>query len=188
MHPEVFSCVSNHIGIVPLFQILHLFTNPMIFVSQCFLLDQTPAVFGLKVHGFKVNAAFFYLMYLCFYSILLDVYSGLFNLAYSIALYRLVPKFGNWVTRVVGVKWTNAAAFVIYFISQYSQILIGHEIRENFYDWNIYQVSTISLVSYFPRSPSISSISIILFSALRYSTADHCLEHYACSSSLSFSC
>mmetsp|Transcript_10722 Transcript_10722/g.18263 ORF Transcript_10722/g.18263 Transcript_10722/m.18263 type:complete len:894 (-) Transcript_10722:135-2816(-) len=121
-------------------RILHLFTNPMIFVSQCFLLDQTPAVFGLKVHGFKVNAALFYLMYLCFYSFLLDVYSGFFNLAYSILFYSLFPKFGNWVTRVVGVKWTNAAAFVIYFISQYSQILIGHNIRENFYDWNIYHL------------------------------------------------
>lgn len=154
-----FFCVSNHIGTLPLFQILHLFTNPMIFVSQCFLLDQTPAVFGLKVHGFKVNAAFFYLLYLCFYAFLLDVFSGFINLAYSIFLYSLVPKFGNWVTRVVGVKWTNATAFVIYFISQYSQILIGHEIIENFYDWNIYHVSTDFPCLLFSSAnfPSISS-------------------------------
>ena len=143
----------------------------MIFVSQCFLLDQTPAVFGLKVQGRKVNAAFFYLMYLCFYSFLLDVYSGFVNLAYSIFFYSLVPKFGNWVTRVVGVKWTNSVAFLIYLISQYSQILLGHELRENFYDWNIYQVSIdFPCQLFFSQTFPVSHRSIILFSSLLFNS------------------
>ena len=136
----------------------------MIFVSQCFLLDQTPAAFGLTVKGFKVNAAFFYLMYLCAYSFYLDTYSGAFNLVYSIFLYSLIPRFGNWVTKVVGVKWTNAVAFIIYFISQYSQILFGHQIREGFYDWNIYHVSTDFPCQIFSsQTLPVSHRSILLF-------------------------
>jgi len=135
---------SNVRHVDSLNRILHLFTNPLIFVSQCFLLDRTPAVFGLTFslfgNVFKVNAGFFYILYLSIYAFLLDTYSGVAHLVYITALYRLVPSFGNWVTRVVGVRFTNMTAFALYIFGQYSQILFGHEIREDFYDWNIYQL------------------------------------------------
>ena len=127
------------------FQILHLFTNPLIFVSQCYLLDLTPAFFGLefKLFGitFKVNAAFFYLLYLVVYTFLLDTLSGFFHIIYVVFIFGFVPDFGKWVTRVVGVKMTNITAFFLYLFGQFSQILFGHWGREDFYDWNIYQVS-----------------------------------------------
>lgn len=125
-------------------RVLHLFTNPLIFVSQCFLLDQTPAVFGLTINLFgktyKLNAAMFYLSYLAIYSLLLDTITGIVHLAYVIFFFNLVPDYGKWVTRNVGVKYTNITAFFLYLFGQFSQILYGHEIREDFYDWNLYQI------------------------------------------------
>ena len=128
-----------------LLQILHLFTNPLIFVSQSFLLNLTPALFGLTFNlfgkEFKVNAAFFYLAYLCTYSFLLDAFSGFFHMLYMVFFFSLVPNYGAWVTRVVGVRLTNITAFGLYLFGNFSQILYGHEVRENFYDNNFYQVS-----------------------------------------------
>lgn len=122
-------------------RILHLFTNPMIYVSQAYLLSLTPTLAGdIAIGNFKFNAAGIYFCFLTIYSFLLDWYSGIFNMIYLIVLHHLHPSMGRWVTRVVGEKSTNRTVFLIYLFSQYIQILYGHEIREGFYDWSIYQL------------------------------------------------
>lgn len=128
----------------PLNRILHLFTNPLIFVSQSFLLNQTPALFGLTFglfgKEFKVNVAFFYLTYLCTYSFLLDTLTGFFHLIYMVGFYYLVPNYGRWVTKVVGVRFTNITAFGLYLFGQYSQVVFGHLVLEDFYDRNLFHI------------------------------------------------
>ena len=109
-------------------------------------MDQTPSIFGLSIQlpfgiDFKFNAGGLYFSYLAIYAFMLDVTSGVFHLIYLLFFYRYVPSFGKWVTRVVGEKATNRTAFALYLFGQFSQIIYGHLGRENFYDWNIYQVS-----------------------------------------------
>ena len=140
-------------------QILHLFTNPLIFISQSYLLDQTPSLFGLSsiklpfgAH-FKFNACGFYFSFLVIYTFMLDFTSGVFHLVYLLFFYSFVPSFGRWVTRIVGVKSVNLLTLLLYLFGQFSQIIIGHLGGEDFYDWNIYQVSRLSsfLSFWFPQ-------------------------------------
>merc|ERR1712045_285474 len=126
-------------------RIWHLWTNPLIFVSQTYLLDQTPSLFGLSIPlpifgKFKFNAGGFYLSYLALYSFYLDTSSGFVHLIYLLFFYSLVPSFGKYVNRLVGPKAASRFAFAIYIFAQGSQILYGHLGREDFYDWNFYQL------------------------------------------------
>lgn len=126
-------------------RILHLFTNPLIYVSQTYLLDKTPSLFGISIDlpyfgKFKFNAGGFYFSYLVIYTFILDLFPGLVHLLYLLFLYSLVPSFGKWITRIVGPKSANLTAFFLYLFGQVSQIIFGHLMGEDFYDWNIYQL------------------------------------------------
>jgi len=126
-------------------RILHLFTNPLIFIAQSYLLDLTPPLFGLSITlpifgKFKFNAAGFYFSYLAIYAFILDTLSGTIHLVYLLIFYQLLPRFGKYVTRLVGPRYANLFAFILYLFGQGSQILFGHLGRENYYDWNFYQL------------------------------------------------
>lgn len=126
-------------------RIWHLFTNPLIFVSQSYLLDLTPSLFGLSIDlpifgNFRFNAAGFYFSYLAIYAFILDTSSGVVHLIYLLLFYKLLPRFGKYVTRLVGPRFANLFAFSLYIFGQGSQILYGHLGREDFYDWNFYQL------------------------------------------------
>lgn len=123
----------------------HLFTNPLIFVSQTYILDLTPSLFGLSINlpifgEFKFNCGGFYISYLCIYAFTLDTLSGLVHLVYMLFLYSLIPRYAKYVNRLVGPKYATRTAFILYLFGQFSQIWYGHEHRENFYDWNLYQL------------------------------------------------
>jgi len=132
-------------------RIWHLITNPLIYISQSYLLDLTPSLFDLSISvpfllvkgafiKINFNACGFYFSYLTIYSFTLDFTSGIFHLIYLLVLYYFVPDFGKWVTRLVGPRNTNLVAFIIYLFAQGSQIIYGHLGREDFYDWNFYQL------------------------------------------------
>jgi hypothetical protein len=159
----------------------------LIFISQSYLLDQTPSLFGLSLQlpfgvEFKFNANGFYYLYLVIYAFMLDFFSGVCHLIYLLLFFGIVPRFGRWVTSIVGVKSTYRTAFVLYLFGQISQILAGHLGREDFYDWNIYQVS-LFVGDGFMTLPALSIIEHsrtrhLLYKALSHSATCQCLEYY----------
>jgi len=117
-------------------RIFHLFTNPMIFISQVYLMDKSPS---LIVEQF--NIGFVYYVFLVVYGLLADVKINLIVAVYLTLCYRFAigGKFENWLVRVVGENTKLRAAFFVYLFCQGSQIVV-HCIFENYYDWNLFQL------------------------------------------------
>eukprot|EP01083_Nonionella_stella_P126276 382144_1 len=114
-------------------------------------MDKTPALFTLykedkKKEGkrpwLKFNIGFVYFIFLVVYGLLLDFYLNSFVAVYLYFLYNfaVLGSFENWLVRVVGEYSKERTAFFVYCFCQGSQIIV-HCIFENYYDWNLYQVS-----------------------------------------------
>lgn len=146
-------------------KVLHIFTNPIIYISQTYLLDQTPALCGIKINlpGFKnkLNAAAFYFLYISIYACIVDRYSGILHILYLMALHKCVPSLGEYLRRVVGPNVEIRCAFFLYAFSQLIQPLLGHAVFEDFSDTNIYhvfmiqqQITVLSIMEIFKIYPS----------------------------------
>lgn len=115
-------------------------------------MDKTPALFTLykddrktedKKVWLKFNIGFVYFAFLVVYGLLSDFYLNSFVAVYLFFCYKfaVLGSFEDWLVRVVGEDSKVRTAFFVYCFCQGSQIVI-HCIFENYYDWNLFQVSS----------------------------------------------
>ena len=117
-------------------QIYHLLTNPLIFISQVYV--KSPS---LIVEQF--NMGFVYYVFLVVYGLLADVNQNLIVAVFLTLFYKFAVGGGyeNWLLSVVGEHTKLRAAFCMYLFCQGSQIVL-HCIFDNYYDWNLFHVSS----------------------------------------------
>lgn len=135
---------SNCRHVETIMRIWHLPTNPLIFVSQSYLMDKTPTVGTIPFIKIKLNISGVYFLFLAIYGLMADLKTGAICAAYLYILYRLsigagTFSFDDWLTRLVGDNKKLRLAYFMYCFCQFSQI-ITHNIFENYYDWNLFQL------------------------------------------------
>merc|ERR1712038_1155590 len=69
-------------------RIYHLPTNPLIFISQVYLMDKTPTLASLPF-GIRLNMGGVYFLFLATYGLFADLYSGVIVLAWLYIFYKL---------------------------------------------------------------------------------------------------
>ena len=115
-------------------------------------MDKTPALFTLYKDGtktedkrswFKLNIGFVYFFFLVVYGLLSDLYLNSFAAVCLSFCYKFAVSgsFEDWLVRVVGEDNKLRTAFFVYCFCQGSQIIVRC-IFENYYDWNLFQVSS----------------------------------------------
>jgi hypothetical protein len=85
------------------------------------------------------------------------------------------------MTRISGGKSTNFTAFVVYLFCQSVQIIVGHLLIEDYYDWNIFQVRFPAKVSFIEDSYLKKCLTLIMslaFLAFHYSAGNNCHEYH----------
>lgn len=112
--------------------------NPFIFISQVYLMDKSPS---LIVEQF--NMGLVYYVFLVVYGLLADVKKNLIVAVFLTLCYKFAVSgsYEDWLVRVFGENTKLRAAFCMYLFCQGSQIVL-HCIFENYYDWNLFHVSS----------------------------------------------
>lgn len=103
-------------------------------------MDQTRTLFTLPL-GIKMNWGGIYFIFLTLYGLLADLYTGVATALWLFTFYKLATNgsYDNWLTRLVGDDTKLRLAFNMYCFCQFSQIIV-HNIFEDYYDWNLFQV------------------------------------------------
>ncbi len=188
VQPQLYLICASLFSPVPsssIVQLYHLPTNPLIFISQTYLMDQTFTLFTIPLLGIKVNFGGLYFVALTVYGLIADLQTGAVCAVWFFVFYKLATsgKFDEWLTRLVGDDSKLRTAFFMYCFCQFSQIIV-HNIFENYYDWNLFQVRLCgyllsSQLFHLPLQSFFLPMYIVT-TAFHHPAAYYCLQHYRC--------
>mmetsp|Transcript_10143 Transcript_10143/g.15567 ORF Transcript_10143/g.15567 Transcript_10143/m.15567 type:complete len:895 (+) Transcript_10143:59-2743(+) len=167
-------------------RLYHLPTNPLIFASQVYLMDKTPKLATLPF-GINLNFGGIYYIFLTLYGLFADLYTGIICAVWLTLFYKLGTNgsYDNWLTRLVGEETKLRTAFGMYCFCQFSQIIV-HNIFENYYDWNLFQLfiiqqhitvyNIINVTGIYPSFSEGVAYWLPIFQACLYEGSNHPID------------